>query len=279
MRRQMDHAALAILILTAAAPARANLFDLSDFVGAGDTPANWLAGRSIVSATGGVTATFTFSDGAGILASSSPFMTASVNGFDHGLEYRVNGDDASASASGVPRTQFVRLTIGFDSPISDASFAMGDIDTGGTATGSRDDSNPNFPNWQDVVVVSGSFGGAEVATAASGLGSAVRLDTGGNIYTTSSNDVTLRGDDGDIPPSSTAGNATISFASTIDQIVIDYHLGDNNDGILGDGPENPTSQLIRMHDISFSAIPEGSSFAFLAAVSTLATVVRGRRRS
>ncbi len=267
----------ALFCCAVVASASGNLVDWSDVTWTPDDlgPNSFTGGDA-----GATTVTLEFSDpdniltGAGTDPFDSPFISSGTSGFDDSLQFRFNDNSASGVTSS--NYSFVTLTITFDQPVNNVRFAFGDID-GGSAP-----DNAAIDSWQDIVVVTGSLLGSEVGFSASGLGSSVGDDSAdGNLFSTGSN-VTLYGLDGDTPSTgsdATDGNATLTADDIIDTIVIEYRPGKNNDGLPFTGPDNPTSQFIRLHDIHFTAIPEPSAFLLMGALTVLCSgsVLRKRK--
>lgn len=290
--------------LTANLASASVLFDITNL--APYTPAqgapggNWNNGATsgvLIDSIGGttipVTATFTFTGGPFIqetspdlqppgagLPASTPYVSNQNiaggfenSGFDNTLNTRTDFNTSNGS-------EFIKLQIDFSTPVENLSFSLGDVDTGGF-----DPVSGVHNLWQDVVVITGSNGAtAASAPALASMGSAVSSLTSGN-------DLTVYGSSGDVPVSgvnlangltNTDGNANVQFSGFVDSIMITYTAGGTSDAVPGNGPANPASQFIMLHDLS-ATVPEVSSFAMTAIPLCLVWLgnlfVRRRRKS
>ncbi len=162
------------------------------------------------------------------------------------------------------------LQVLFSKPVIDLTFSLGDID---------DVRNVSpYDGWRDVVIVSGFDGATMQPGTTAGFGPTVAPDTNGNLYAPiGSNAISLFGFRS-ANSVTTEGNVNVSFAGPVTRLRIDYRpglpMGAVSDGILGFGPSDTTSQHIALHDMTFSAVPEPSSFLLLGLILGAAGAIR-----
>ncbi len=243
-------AATLLVALLVPFAARAEFLDWTDVT----WPAGSLGPRTYTGVDlGSTSVTTTVTDANGSAAAGFPQIGAGISGFDN--SFRLAADFANTSRT-------IRLNFAFAAAASDLVFSLGDLDTGSATS--------PFGGWQDVVIVTAFFGGVEVPVVATPLGTAVRVDSDGNSYSTGLN-ASLYGNTGNVSDSSSNGNARVSIAGPVDRVRIDYYPGNTTDGIPGEGPSNPAGQVINVHDLVF----KGSADLSLAKVASSTTPAVG----
>lgn len=257
-----------VLILALGSAARAEFLDFSDITWTPGTLDNTYTGGDL----GGQQVRLLFTDNGGVIVAdptegvNTPFITVGNSGFDHSLQWRMDVSDTTGTLS-----QFVRLEIIFTTPVSNLTFHLGDVDTGSN--------NSQYSGWQDVVAISAFNGATEVAVTGSDYGG-VDGETSGAAYAVSpdgandyktTNNLVVYGHNPALSQGVGAtymdGNLQVDVSATMTRLVIDFYPGAsdgaNADGIPGEGPDSANSQFIRLHDISFTRVPEPSTIGMV----------------
>lgn len=214
--------------------------------------------------TGDNIVTFQFFDTNGAMApaANSPSIV-------DGPLSNINQDQLYWAMDASARNQMSRLVITFATPVTSLTFRITDIDTGGAISGGV------YPNWQDRLIVSAKNGANSVNVIANPttVPDSFTID---NSYT-HTGDTTggfssqITADQADVDPDESNGNITLTFGSALTTVTIDYFSGAN-------GPTNPALQLIRIANLTFTSVPEPSTWAMMLVAMACGGLAVQRKR-